>query len=135
MKILIVDDNKAARRLLELYLAGYGTLVIVNNGSKAIEAFSQAINTNECFDLICMDYVMPKMNGIEVIKAIRELENKLGINQKDCVRIIMSSAVDEQSDILEAYANGCDSYMIRPHRKENLVEEIQNLGLLPLRVG
>ena len=131
MKILIADDNEAARRLLQLYLAGYGSLVTVNNGIKAIEAFSQAIDTNERFDLICMDYVMPKMDGIEVIKAIRTIELEHGISRANRVRIIMSSAVDQESDIMKAYANGCDSYMIRPDRKERLMEEIQSFGLLP----
>ena len=131
MKILIVDDNETARRLLQLYLAEYGALITVNNGSKAIEAFSQAMDTNERFDLICLDYVMPEMSGIEVVKVIRGLEHKHGISQNDHVRIIMTSAVDQQSDILKAYANGCDSYMIRPDRKERLIKEMRNFGLLP----
>ena len=134
MKILIADDNEAARRLLQLYLAGYGTLVTVNNGTKAIEAFSQALDTNERFDLICIDYVMPQMDGIEVIKTIRSLEREHGISEKGHVRIIMSSAVDQESDIMKAYANGCDSYMVRPNRKERLAEEIQSFGLLPQTV-
>ena len=131
MKILIADDNEAARRLLQLYLAGYGSLVTVNNGIKAIGAFSQAVDTNERFDLVCMDYVMPGIDGIEAIKAIRSIEQEHGISQKDRVRIIMSSAVDQESDIMKAYANGCDSYMIRPDKKERFQKEIQSFGLLP----
>jgi len=120
MKILIVDDNEAARRLLQLYLAEYGTLITVNNGAEAIDAFSQAINTNERFDLICLDYVMPEMCGIEVLEAFREIERMYGINKNNQVRIVMTSAVDQQSDIMKAYESGCDSYMIRPDRKKSI---------------
>jgi len=130
MKILIADDNEAARRLLQLYLSGYGTLVTVENGMKAIEVFSQALDTNERFDLICIDYIMPEIDGIEVTKTIRSLEQEHGISEKDRVRIIMSSAVDQGSEIMKAYTNGCDSYMIRPCLRECYRKEIQNFGLL-----
>ena len=131
MKILIVDDNEAARRLLQLYLAGYGVLVIVNNGSEAIEAFSQAIDTNERFDLICLDYVMPEMSGLKVLETIRNVESKHGISLNDRTRVIMTSAVDTPSEIMKAYKSGCDAYMIRPDRKERLIKEMRNFRLLP----
>ena len=131
MKILIVDDNEAARRLLQLFLAEYGTLTTVNSGTEAIEAFSQAIGIDEYFDLICLDYVMPEMTGIEVVETIRQIERTHGVSDSSRVRIIITSAVDQKSDITRAYASGCDSYLVRPDRKEKLIEEMHNFGLLP----
>lgn len=131
MKILIVDDNEASCRLLEIQLSGYGTHVTVNNGTEAIRKFKDFLETGEGFDLICMDYFMPKMDGIEVLKTIRQIESEHQISRDDRVRIIMVSAVNCETEILKSYANGCDSYIIRPSRKEDLIEEIYNLGLLP----
>ncbi|MBL7216012.1 MAG: response regulator [Phycisphaerae bacterium] len=130
MKVLIVDDNEAARRILQLYLAEYGTLVTVSNGVEAIEAFSRALEINEPFNLVCLDNAMPEMNGIEVLETIRKIECSHEINLNEHARIVMISAVDIPSEIKKAYESGCDSYMVKPSRKEKLIAQIHNLGLL-----
>jgi two-component system chemotaxis response regulator CheY len=129
MNILIVDDNEVGCRLLEIQLSDYGTSVTVNDGTEAIRAFKDALEAGEGFDLICMDYVMPKMDGLEVFNTIRQIESEHQITKKDSVRIIMISAVSCEADIMKAHANGCDSYIIRPYKKEALFDEIHNVGL------
>ena len=124
MKILIVDDSEAARYLLEKQLSGYGTLITVNNGVKAIAEFKEALKAGESFDLIVMDFYMPKMDGIEASSTIRQIESEHQITRDKGVRIIMVSIIGDKEDILKAYENGCDAYIIRPYQKEQLTAEI-----------
>lgn len=129
MKILIVDDNEAARKLLKIRFSRYGDLKMVNGGAEAITAFKEAFKTDERFDLICLDYCMPNMDGIEVLKAIRQIESEHQVAWDNHVRILMVSASDCESAVTKAYAYGCDSFMLRPFRKEQIIEEASSLGL------
>ncbi len=130
MKVLIVDDDAGSRKLLQLYLSEYGTLVTATSGQEAVEIFERSFDDNERFDLICLDYMMPGMDGVETLDAIRQIERQRGINRSDRARIIMTTVVDQEEDILKAFETGCDSYVIRPDRKERLVEEIRSFGLI-----
>ncbi|MBC8378790.1 MAG: response regulator [Planctomycetes bacterium] len=130
MKILIVDDDVGSSKLLQLYLSEYGDLVTANSGAEAVELFEQSLDNNERFDLICLDFMMPGMDGIETLEAIRQMERQRGIARSDRVRVIMTTVVDQEENILKAFATGCDSYVIRPDRKERLVDEIRNFGLI-----
>ena len=126
MKILIVDDNEAARCLLETQLSGHGTLITVNDGIEAIAAFKEALEAGERFDLVFMDLVMPEMGGMEASSTIRRIESEYQITRDEGVRIIMVSAVSCESEIIKAYENGCDAYITRPCQKEQLTAEIHN---------
>jgi two-component system chemotaxis response regulator CheY len=114
---------------LELQLSDYGTLVTVNDGTEAIGEFKDALEAGEGFELIFLDYFMPKMDGVEVLKSIRQIESEHQITRDSSVRIVMVSGNSYKSDIIKAYENGCDSYIIKPYQKEQLIEEIHNVGL------
>lgn len=131
MNILIVDDNEGARRLLQIYLAGYGTLTTANNGFEAVEVFSHAVETNKRFDLVCLDNAMPRMNGIDTLKKMREIERTHKVSRSDQASIFIISAIDESSEIEKAYENGGNAYIVRPHSKSKLIEEMHHAGLLP----
>ena len=130
MKVLIVDDDVGSSKLLQLYLSEYGTLVTATSGAEAVKVFEQSLEVNERFDLICLDYIMPGMDGIETLEAIRQIERQRDVPRADRVRVIMTTVVDQEENILKAFATGCDSYVIRPDRKERLVDEIRSFGLI-----
>ena len=78
MKCLIVEDDFAARRLLQRYLSSHRDCDIAVDGNEAVEAFRQATDEKEPYDLICLDIMMPNMNGHEALKAIRQIESEHG---------------------------------------------------------
>ncbi len=135
MKNLIADDNVANRHLLRIYFSGYGISVTANDGIEAVAAFKEALEAGERFDLICLDYYMPRMDGIEALKIIRQIESEHQVPRDEHVRVIMMSAVNDKSVIMKAYINGCDSFLIHPCRKDRFIEEIYNVGLLPQTVS
>lgn len=132
MKTLIVDDEPANRTVLHSMLAPFGQCDEVENGIKAINAFKMAYSDKQPYDLICLDIMMPEMDGQEVLKQIRRLEKEWKLSMKETTTIIMVSALDTEESVLEAfYQGGCTAYIPKPVTKEKLLKKLQNLRLIP----
>ncbi|HBG25504.1 MAG: hypothetical protein A2Y10_14535 [Planctomycetes bacterium GWF2_41_51] len=129
MRFLIVEDNFAARRLLQRYLSGYGVCDLAAEGNEAIEAFRQALDEKEPYDLICLDIMMPNMNGHETLKLIRRIEEERGIYGLDGVKVIMTTALGDSKNVIGAFREGCEAYIIKPIIKEKLLMEADKLGV------
>lgn len=130
MKCLIAEDDKVARKLLETHLSGFGDCSLAINGSEALEAFTKGLDEDQPYDLICLDIMMPKMDGREALKVIRDIEQKRNIPESDCVKVIMTTALNDFNHIANAFRIGCESYLVKPIRKDELLEEMVSLGLL-----
>lgn len=130
MKCLIVEDDFAARKLLQVYLSDYADCFIAVNGHEAVEAIREALEEGESYDLICLDIMMPEMDGHKALEAIRQVEKEHGIGGLDGVKVIMTTALDDSKNIMGAFRTGCEAYIVKPIRKEKLLEEIKQLGLL-----
>jgi two-component system chemotaxis response regulator CheY len=129
MKCLIVEDDFVGRKLMQKYLAEYGECDVAVDGEEAVEAFRLAIENETPYDLICLDIMMPNMNGHEALNAIRQIESKYGINGLDGVKVIMTTALGDSENVLGSFREGCEAYIIKPVRKDALLAEIEKLGL------
>jgi len=134
MKYLIVEDNFAARRLLKRYLSDYGDCDVAVDGHEAVEAFRQAMDEKEPYDLICLDIMMPNMDGREALMAIRQIEHGHGIDGLDGVKVIMTTALGDSKNVIGSFREGCEAYIVKPVEKNKLLEEMENLGLIESRV-
>jgi two-component system chemotaxis response regulator CheY len=130
MKTLIVEDNFVNRLILQKFLNTYGATHIAVNGKEAIEAVLLALNADEPYDLICMDVLMPEMDGMTALRHIRELEVEKGMDPKAGCKIIMTTSVDDTKNIAAAIEDGCDSYMIKPLSMPKLLWELRSFGLV-----
>jgi two-component system, chemotaxis family, chemotaxis protein CheY len=130
MKSLIVEDDLTSRLLLEAILAPYGECHNVVNGKEALEAFCQAKAVGRQYDLICLDIMMPEMDGQEVLKQIRVLEEADGILIGKGVKIIMSTALTDPKNVVKAHYQICQAYMIKPIDKAVLLEHLMAFGLI-----
>ena len=131
MKFLIADDDLISRNVLKKFLTPYGECNIVVDGKEAIEAFSEAIKKSEPYDLICMDIMMPNMDGMQAVKEIREMEKEIGTVISDGVKVIIISAVENPKTIFETvYKEGSFGYLYKPVSKADLKEELRSLGLI-----
>lgn len=130
MKILIVEDDFVSRKLLTYILNKYGICHVAVNGKEAVEAFEQANHENEPYDLICLDIMMPEMDGYEVLHRIRTFEESRNLWGSDGVKIIMTTAKSMPQDIISAFNAGCEAYVVKPIQKDELISEIKKLGLL-----
>lgn len=134
MKFLIVEDDFTARKLLQMYLSDYGDCFIAVNGNEAVEAVQQALEEAQPYDLVCLDIMMPEMDGHGVLKTIRHMEKEHGISGLDSVKVIMTTALRDSKHITGAFSTGCEAYIVKPVGKEKLLEEMEKLGLIESRV-
>ena len=132
LKILVVDDDSASRGLMQVLLSEYGECSEATNGAETIEAVTKSLDDKEPFDLICLDIMMPEIDGLEALKAIRQLEQKAGLATADSAKVLMTTAASQVSKTMRAFHQGCSGYLVKPISKENLVKEINKL---PLRRG
>ena len=130
MKCLVIDDDFDSRRLLQKILHPFAYVDVATDGEEGVLAFHQALKENEPYQLITLDLVMPNSDGQQALREIREIEREMGIAQKDGVKIIVVSGLDDNREIHDAFFLGnATSYMMKPVRRQILLEEVENLGL------
>ncbi|MFP4497351.1 MAG: response regulator [Vulcanimicrobiota bacterium] len=131
MKTLIVEDDYASRTLMNRILSPYGHCETALDGKEAIEAFQKELTDNNGFDLVCLDIRMPNMDGQEALVKMRGLEKEHGVKPDNEAKIIMTTALDDPKNIIEAlYKSGATSYLVKPITKNKLVDEIRKLNLI-----
>lgn len=110
--ILLVDDEIKITEVIKAYLdkEGYNTF-IAHDGQKALELFTQ-----EEFDLVILDRMLPDISGEEICKRIRETS---------LVHIIMLTAKTEDDDKIDGFNLGCDDYVCKPFNVKELVLRIK----------
>ncbi|NOZ68635.1 MAG: response regulator [Deferribacteres bacterium] len=131
MRVLIVEDDFTSRKLLQKFLSPYGECDIAVDGEEAIEAYKLSWLKNEPYDLICMDIMMPKVDGQQALREIRDIEREMNIKAADEVKVIMTTVLDDPKNVFRAFNNGgAASYIVKPIRKQTLLEEMRKLGLI-----
>jgi two-component system, chemotaxis family, chemotaxis protein CheY len=128
MKILIAEDDFVSRKLINALLASLGEVDIAVNGKEAFIAVKMAIENNQPYDLICLDILMPELDGIMALKKIRQMEAEKGLNPENRSKIIMTSAVSERNYVLSAVQANCDGFLVKPIEKDRLFDEIRKHG-------
>ncbi|MBI4806434.1 MAG: response regulator [Desulfovibrio sp.] len=131
MKALVVEDDFASRKLLQKILAPYGEVDIAVNGVEAIEAFTKSLEEGAPYELILMDIMMPEMDGQTALKNIRAIERERNITSMQEAKVIMTTALDDPKNVVEAYyKGGASSYVPKPIDKQMLLHLLKNLGLI-----
>jgi two-component system, chemotaxis family, chemotaxis protein CheY len=130
MKTLIVEDDFTSRLLLQELLKSYGPSHVAVNGEEAVEAVNTALEAGEHYDLICLDIMMPKMDGHVALRIFRDQEEARGIRSSEGAKIVMTTALSDIQSVMEAYRNLCDGYLTKPIEKAKLLEELRNLRLI-----
>jgi two-component system response regulator VanR len=112
--ILIIEDEPTINRIVSNYfLREKYKILSALDGFKGLQLFSK-----NKVDLVCLDIMMPNINGWDVAKTIRETSN---------VPIIMMSALSEEEDILKGYSLKVDDYITKPFNPKILVAKVKNL--------
>jgi two-component system, chemotaxis family, chemotaxis protein CheY len=133
MRILIVEDDLTSRLLLRKMFQPYGTCDVAVNGKEAVEAFRMAFEQGDRFVLVCLDIMMPEMDGQEALKAIRGFEQAAGCLPSQAAKIVMTTALRDIENVTKAYRELCDGYLVKPIMREKLVALLKELDLLKLQ--
>jgi two-component system chemotaxis response regulator CheY len=130
MRILVVEDDYISRRLLCRYLDSYGVCEEAVNGNEAVDVVRRAISANEYFGLICLDIMMPGMDGQQTLVAIREMEAENGMPLGCGAKVVMTSALEDDQSIMKALNASADGYVAKPIEKRRFIETLKETGLL-----
>ena len=131
MRALIIEDDETSRLLLTQILEPYATITTAEDGEDGFEQFSNALESDEPFDIVLLDLNMPRVDGHAVFVAIRELEEEHGCVGSDGVKVIITTAIDEPKSVYEANSKGCSAYLTKPLHRKQLLDELRRLKFLP----
>lgn len=129
MKILIAEDDRMSRTFLAKFLAPAGRVDVAQDGMEALDLFMDAMKDNEPYDLFCLDIMMPKVDGLKVLKVVRAMEEQQDIPPEKHLPIIMMTAIAEGDYVDRAFELGCDAYASKPVELDQLEEVIRSLGI------
>ncbi len=130
MKTLIVEDDFTSRLILQEFLKSYGQSHIAVNGKEAVEAVRLALEAAEPYHLICLDIMMPEMDGQTALKQIRALEEAKGIWSTQGAKIVMTTALNRLKDVNTAFGNLCDGFLVKPIDRTKLLETLRQMSLI-----
>lgn len=132
MRILIAEDDLVSRNFMLKFFSRYGDCDLVVDGLETIDAFLMSLKEEAPYHLICLDIMMPKVDGIKTLKAIREFERQHGIVQEDRTKVIMTTALAETQIVHAAFDYGCHAYATKPVDTRKLTEVLEKLGFILL---
>ena len=130
MKILIAEDDFASRKFMLRFLSKYGECDVTVDGEEAVEAFTMGLESGEGYDLICLDIMMPVVDGYQALSEIREIEKQIGIPEDRAVKIIMTTALNEGKNVTKAFGLGCTAYAGKPIDQDKFENELRKLELI-----
>ncbi len=115
---LVVDDSPYNRAILSSILRKKNlTVEIAEDGEKAIELFKKSDP-----DIVFLDYVMPKLNGVETLREIRKL--------KPSVITIIVTSISASEDVEEARSAGANGYILKPYTLEKIYSILRKFNLI-----
>ncbi|MDD3172380.1 MAG: response regulator [Herbinix sp.] len=130
MRVLIAEDDFASRKFMMRFLSKYGECDVTVDGNEAVEAFKMALDSGEGYDLICMDVMMPAVDGFQALKLIREIEKDYNIPEDKKAKIIMTTALSEGKNVTKAFELGCTAYAGKPIDRDKFENELRKLELI-----
>lgn len=130
MKILIAEDDYVSRKFLYKFLSNYGECDITVDGMEAIEVFMMALDEKEYYDLVCLDIMMPEVDGVKALKTIRLLEEEREVPKDKRSKIIMTTALNDTEKVLGSFDSGSEAYAVKPIDIDKFIEVMGKLGLI-----
>lgn len=131
MRCLIVEDDFISRRILQQLLSSHFECDIAVDGEEGVESFRLAYDEKKPYDLICLDIMMPKLDGREALKRIRQMEKEMEVPPNMEAKIIMTTTLDDPKTVFDTYySGGATSYLVKPIDKARLMRELRAIGLI-----
>ncbi len=115
-KVLVVDDTVFMRTSLRLLLERNDFEVVgeADNGLVAINKYREFMP-----DLVTMDITMPEMDGLQALKAIRQINAN--------AKVVMVSAMGQEAQVRESILNGAISFIVKPYKDENVINTLRKI--------
>lgn len=132
LKILIVEDEFISRLLLREMLSPFGECHEAANGNEALSVLMDSFESPlDYFDLVCLDIMLPGLNGHELLQYIRKIEEEKGIVGEKIAKVMMVSSLSDTENIVQALVVGkCQAYITKPITRGRVEEQLRYLHLI-----
>ena len=114
MRALIVDDDFYSRNMIHEILRPVAQCDIAVNGEEAIEAFRRGMKEGEPYDLICLDLLMPELDGQQALREIRAIEKEHEVAPQKESKVIVTTMLDDERKPTTPF-----SWVEPPHTSSN----------------
>ena len=126
MRILLAEDEKAlSKALVKIFESNNYSIDAVYDGEEALDYFEGGN-----YDAVILDIMMPKVDGLMVLRLIREIENRRHLSAEQQAKIIMMTAIADMEHVDRAFELGCDAYASKPIEIDKVQEVMEDLGLI-----
>ncbi|MGB3635392.1 MAG: response regulator [Rubrobacteraceae bacterium] len=120
IRILVADDDRMIRRIVFTKLSGLGyTVEEAEDGQEALER----LENGEFPDLLITDQLMPRLNGLQLIRAIRGSPDR----EKAILPVIMLTSKNGEQDVIQGLEAGLDDYVIKPFSPNELAARVKTV--------
>jgi len=130
MRILIAEDEMISRKFIYKFLSKYGECDLTIDGGEAIDAYMLALDENEPYDLVCLDIMMPDVDGIKALKVIRSIEKERAVPEDKRAKIIMTTALNDVEKVQQAFDQGSEGYAVKPINTKKMIDVMKRIGLI-----
>ncbi len=130
MRTLIVEDVHFLALILERILEPYSKIDYAQNGNIAIDKYTKAFTKGKPYDLICLDLLLPEIDGFEVLRSIRQFEKDFDLKGDKRSKVVVISTFNDRKTVTKAMAAGCDSYIAKPFSRDKVLKTIEQVGLI-----
>lgn len=131
MRTLIAEDDFASRKFMLKFLSKYGDCDLTVDGMEAVDAYIMSLDSDMPYDLVCLDIMMPVLDGYQALKAIRDIEEDRDIPEEKRAKIIMTTALNEGANVNKAFDLGCVAYAGKPIDQTKFENVLRKLDLIP----
>lgn len=130
MKILLAEDDFVTRKFMAGFLSKYGECDVTVDGMEAVDAYMMALEMEEPYDLVCLDIMMPVMDGYQALMGIRNLEKERNIPAEKAAKVIMATALNDEKNVKMAFDLGCTIYSGKPIDEARFEQALKKLGMI-----
>lgn len=132
-RFLVVEDTPMDQAILKRFLGAHGSVDVTYNGREAVRAFTRALDGGTPYHVVCMDIMMPVLDGHEATAQMREAEESRGVlpdQQAAILMITCLSDADNQSRAL--FENRATEYLPKPFTEESLKRKLAHMRVIDL---
>ncbi len=130
MRILLAEDDFVTRKFMSNFLSKYGECDVTVDGLEAVDAFTLALDEENPYDLVCLDIMMPVMDGYQALVSIRNIEKERNIPENKAVKVIMATALNDEKNVKMAFELGCTIYSGKPIDEDRFEDALARLDLI-----
>ena len=102
---------------------------VAADGEEALAAVRTSLKNREPYQLICLDIMMPRMDGHGFLKGLRQLEEESGIPLGMGAKVVMTTCLKDNRHIMDSFREQCDAYIVKPVAGAKFMEQLAILGL------